>query len=54
MECDVGGNSSDQPIEFFVGQLFETEEDAKTFLQKFNEQHFTELRIRSNHKKAMW
>ena len=53
MEGDVGGTSSDQPIEFFVGQLFKTEEDAKTFLQKYNEQNFTELRIRSNHKKAM-
>ena len=36
MEGDVGGTSSDQPIEFLVGQLFQTEEDAKTFLQNYN------------------
>ena len=39
--------------EFSPGQVFKNEDEAKTFLRKYNEKNFTEFRIRSNHKRAM-
>lgn len=53
MEGDVGENLPEQPLEFFVGQVFKNEEAAKVFLKDYNRKNFTEFRIRTNFKKAM-
>jgi hypothetical protein len=50
---DVEQNLPDQPEEFSPGQVFENKEQANTFLRKYNEKHFTEFKVRSNHNKAM-
>ena len=56
MEANVGPPNlatNTPPLEFFVGQVFDNEEEAKAFLKEYNKRNFTEIRIRSNHKKAM-
>ena len=56
MEANVGPPNlatNTPPLEFFVGQVFDNEEEAEAFLKEYNKRNFTEIRIRSNHKKAM-